>query len=141
MRKRIILVTAILALALMAMCACSKTSLVMNGTSDKNMTVEAEKAGKGEFAMVGSLEVVDGEQVVMTSNLEKGGILIELFGTSAEQSEEELPDVEGGDPVMTFNASGTDSISGTLPAGSYMVKATVTEKATGYVQIDVTEAK
>ena len=41
---------------------------------------------------------------------------------------------------MMFKAAATDSQSGTLAEGSYMVKATVNEKATGTVQIDVTSA-
>jgi hypothetical protein len=140
MKKRYVLIAVIMTLAMLATCSCAKDTLVMNSASEKNLTVEANKAAKGDFAMTGSLEVAEGEQVVMTQHMEKGAILIELYGAPAEQSADEIPDVEGGEPVMTLNADGEGSMSGTLPAGSYMIKVTVTEKATGTVQIDVTAA-
>ena len=140
-RKRFALIVAVLVMAMLAMNACSKNTLVMNSESEKSMTVEVTKAATGDFALTGSLEVAEGEQVVMTQNMEKGEVLIELYGTPAEQSAEEMPDIEGGEPVMKLNADGAGSMSGTLPAGSYMVKATVIKKASGTVQIDVTEAE
>lgn len=140
MKKRYLLIAAVLVAAMLAMGACNRTALVMNGTSDKSMTVEADRAAVGDFAMVGSLEVAEGEHVTITSNLEKGEIQIELYGTAAEQSAEEVPEMEG-EPAMMLKAAATDSQSGTLAAGSYMVKAIVNEKATGTVQIDVTSAE
>ena len=140
MKKWIVLLIAVLAMTMLAVSACSKTSLVMNSVSEKEMTVEVNKAAEGDFAMAGSLEVAEGEQVKMTANLEKGEVLIELYGTPAEQSSEEIPDMSDGEPVMTFNASGADTLSGTLPEGSYMVKATVSVKATGTVTLEVTDA-
>ena len=139
-KRRFVLIVAVLAIAMLAMSACNRTTLTMDSTSEKSMTVEATKAAKGDFALTGSLEVADGEQVVMTQEMEKGEILVELYGTPAEQSAEEIPDIESGEPVMQLHADGSGSMSGTLPAGSYMVKATVIEKATGTVQIDVTAA-
>ena len=140
MKKRYVLIAVIMTLAMLAMCSCAKDTLVMNSASEKNLTVEAKKAASGDFAMTGGLEVADGEQVVMTQNMEKGEIRIELYGTPAEQSIDEIPDMEEGEPVMTLNADGVGTMSGTLPEGSYMVKITVIEKATGTVQIDVTAA-
>lgn len=140
MKKRFVLLIAVLAMTMLAAGACGGPTLTMNGESEKSMTVEAKKAASGDFAMVGTLEVDDGEQVTLTADLEKGEICIELYGTPAEQSAEEVPDMEEGEPVMVFYASGTDSMSGTLEKGSYMVKATVNKKATGTVQIDVTDA-
>lgn len=139
MKKRYLLIAAILVVAMMTMGACKGTGLVMNSTSEKSMTVEADRAAAGDYAMVGSLEVAEGEQVTISSNLEKGEIQIELYGTAAEQSAEEVPEMEG-EAAMMFKAAATDSQSGTLAEGSYMVKATVNEKATGTVQIDVTSA-
>ena len=41
MKKRYLLIAAILVVAMMAMGACKRTGLVMNSTSEKSMTVEA----------------------------------------------------------------------------------------------------
>ncbi len=140
MKKRCLLIVAVLALAMLAMGACSRVTLAVTDSTEKSMSIEANRSDPGDFMMGGGLEVAEGEQVVMSGNMEKGELRIELYGVPEEQSADELPDIEGGEPVMTFNANGTSSISGTLEAGSYMIKVTTAEKATGTVQIDVTPA-
>ena len=136
-----IMLAAFLAMSMMAMCACGGSSLGITGNSEKSMTIEAKNAAQGDFVLTGSLEVTEGEQVVIASSLEKGELKIELYATPAEQSAEEMPDVEGSEPVVMSNASGTETVSATVPEGSYMVKVTSVEKATGTVQIDVTPAE
>lgn len=137
-KKTCIILAGILAMSMMALCACGGSSLGITGNSEKNMTVEAKNAAQGDFVLTGSLEVTEGEQVVIASSLEKGELKIELYATPAEQSAKELPDVEDSEPVVMSNASGTETVSATVPEGSYMVKVTSVEKATGTVQIDVT---
>jgi hypothetical protein len=98
--------------------------------------IDAKNAAVDEVVVTGSLAVTDCDQVLLTSNLEKGVIQVELYKTADEQSIDEVPDIPDEDPVMTFNANDTDSMSGTVEPGSYLVKAIVSEKATGTVKIE-----
>ena len=135
------LLVAVVAMSMMVLCSCGGSSLGITGNSEKSMTIEAKNAAQGDYVLTGGLEVTEGEQVVIASSLEKGELKIELYATPAEQSAEEMPDVEGSEPVVMSNASGTETVSATVPEGSYMVKVTSVEKATGTVQIDVTPAE
>lgn len=142
MKKTIsVLLTAVLVLSMMLMTSCGKSEFGLSENTEKLMTINAENAAKDDFFMTGTLEVADGEKVVVTSNLEKGSVKVELFATPEEQSIDEVPDVEAGEPVFMMNATGTDSQSGTMPASSLMLKATVLEKATGTVTIEVLPAE
>ena len=125
----------VMVLALM-LTGCGKSEFTMTENTGKLMSIKAENAGRDDFFMVGSLEVADGEQIVITSELAKGTIRVEIIGTPEEQSIDELPDTDG-EPTITANAHGSDQVSGTVPAGSYMLKATCLEKATGTVRIEV----
>ncbi len=60
------------------------------------------------------------------------------FGLS--ENEEEVPDTEA-EAIITANISGADGASGTVEPGSYMLRATCTEKATGTVVVEVTPAQ
>ena len=142
--KRVLtlLVITALAVGMTALTACKKSSFGLRGESVKLITVEAENAAIDDTSTSGGMQVAEGEQIVMTSALESGSVKIEIFAGPDEQSADEIPEPEG-DPVMVFNAAGTDREAGTVDAGYYFVRATVTEKATGSVQIEVlpTEAE
>ena len=139
--KRIKTLTGIIALLLAALLltACGKTEFGMAENTAKRMTIAADNADKKDFFMVGSLEVEDGEQIVVTSNLKKGSIRVELVGTPAEQSIDQLPEMNG-EATLTAELTGTDGVSGTVPAGSYLLRATCLEKASGTVEIEVQPA-
>ena len=142
MKKTIsVLLTAVLVMSMMLVTSCGKSEFGLSENTEKLMTINAENAAKDDFFMTGTLEVADGEKVVVTSNLEKGSVKVELFATPEEQSIDEVPDVEEGEPVFMMNATGTDCQSGTMPAGSLILKATVLEKATGTVTIEVLPAE
>ena len=141
MKRKFFLLAAVLAVAMLVMSACGGISLSIDSTSEKSMTINANKSDPGDYVISGSLEVAEGEQVTLAANLEKGELKVELYGVPEEQSADELPDIEGEEPVTMFNASGTNSMKVEMTEGSYMVKVTTTEKATGTVQIDVTAAK
>ena len=89
--------------------------------------------------MVGTLEVDEGEQIVISPSLKNGSIRLEFIGVPEEQSIDVLPDVDG-EAVMTADVSGSDGSSDIVPAGSYMLKASCLEKATGTVTIEVKPA-
>ena len=90
--KRIRAFTGIFALVVLTMVltACGKSEFGLTENTEKKMTITAERADKDAFFMVGSLEVSDGEQIVITSNLEKGSIRVEIVGVAEEQNIDQL---------------------------------------------------
>ena len=138
-RRRTFTVIAVLVLFALTLTACGKSVFGMTENTGKQMTISAEKADKDAFFVTGSLEVADGEQIVVTSNLTKGAIRVEIVAVPEEQSIDTFPDFDG-EAIITANVSGTDSTTGTVPAGDYLLRATCLEKATGTVKIEVTPA-
>ena len=137
--KRMTSFTMIIALVLsmLVLTACGKSEFGLSENTEKKMTITAENADKDSFFMVGSLEVADGEQIAITSNLTKGSIRVEIVGTPEEQSIDQIPDMNA-EATLAADLKGTDSVSGTVEAGTYMLKATCLEKATGTVLVEVT---
>lgn len=137
--KRMTSFTMIIALVLsmLVLTACGKSEFGLSENTEKKMTITAENADKDSFFMVGSLEVADGEQIAITSNLTKGSVRVEIVGTPEEQSIDQIPDMNA-EATLTADLKGTDSVSGTVEAGTYMLKATCLEKATGTVLVEVT---
>ena len=129
----------ILTLLMLMLTACGKPEFGVTENTGKQMTVTARNAGKDGFAMVGSLEAEEGEQIEISSDLSKGSIRIEIIGVPEDQSMDQLPDIDG-EPIITAEVKGTDAAAGTVPAGTYTLKATCLEKATGTVQIAVKPA-
>lgn len=138
-RRNGVAVFLLLTLVVFTLTACGRTAFGVTENTGKRMTITAERADKDDFFMLGTLEVDEGERVEITANLTKGAIRVELIGTPAEQSIDELPDMDG-EPQLTAELDTTESASGTLPAGEYMLKATCLEKASGTVQIEAKSA-
>lgn len=124
---------------MLTLTACGKSEFGVSENTGKRMTLTAQNAAKGAFLMAGSLDVADGEQLVITSRLTKGSVRVEIVGESEEQSIDKLPDMNS-EAVLTANLKSGDSISGTVTAGSYMLRATCLERASGAVQIEVQPA-
>lgn len=140
MKRTTILITAVV-LVLLTLTACGKREFGgMADSSGKMFTVTAERADKGAFFMSGALEVEEDEQITFTSNLKKGSIEIVLVREQEEQSIEELPNFDDAESYK-YEFSSTDSASDLIPAGTYLVKASCLEKATGTVQIEVKPAE
>ena len=139
--KKIISIIAIAALAvsMFAMTSCSKHEFSGQTDGDKNMTINAVKADKGDFFLSGSLEVEEGEQIVIDTNLEAGEITLEFISAEGMDNPDEVPDVEG-EATYTAYLSGTNQQAVSFGAGSFMIKPTVTEKATGTIDITVEPA-
>ena len=129
----------LLAFAALLLAGCGSSTFAVTENTEKRMTITAERAAKGDFFMVGTLEVAEGEKIVITSELTKGSIRVEIIGTPEEQSIDKLPETDGA-PIITANLDSGDMTSGTVPAGNYLMKATCLEKATGAVVIEVVPA-
>ena len=140
--KRIIsiIVVAVLAVSMLAMTSCGKKEFSGSVEDDKNMTITAVKADAGDYFATGSLVVEEGEQVTIDTDLESGAITVEFLGSSEEQSAEELPEMDG-EATYTAFLEGTNTQSVSFGAGTFMIKPTVTEKATGTVKITVQPAQ
>ena len=136
--KKIYALILLVMLALM-LTACGKSEFGLSENTSKQMMITAENASRDAFFMVGSLEVEDGEQVVISSSLKKGRVRVEIVKMPEEQSIDKLPDLNA-EPIITADVSSTDEISDAVSAGTYLLKATCLEKATGTVQVAVKPA-
>ena len=125
----------ILVLLALACTGCGKSEFGATENEEHKMTITAENADKDAFFISGSLETEDGDEIVISASLTKGSIRVEILA-SPQQGMDEFPEPDET-PIMTVNVSSSDKHSGTVPAGSYLVKATCLEKATGTVRIEV----
>ena len=139
--KRFISIIAIMAMALsmLAMTSCAKEEFSGNVESDKSMTINAVKADKGDYFVTGSLVVEEDEQITFNTNLESGAVTVELISSGDDENIEELPELDG-EATYTAYLDGTNTESASFGAGTFMIKATVTEKATGTIEIKVEPA-
>lgn len=129
----------ILLLTAALLTACGRSEFGVTEYTGKRMTITAVNAAQDSFFMTGSLAVAEGEQVVISSQLTKGKVLVELVEVPEEQGIDSLPQINGM-PVLTANVGPAEEASGTVPAGSYLLKATCNEKANGSVLVEVTPA-
>lgn len=129
----------VLTLLVLILTACGKAEFGVTENTGKLITITADRADKDAFFMVGSLEVADGEQIIITSELTKGSIRVEIVEALEEQNTNKLPEMDA-EVIISANVTRNDGASGTVPSGSYLLKANCLEKATGTVQIEVKPA-
>ena len=136
--KKLMSVVAVIVLAasMLTLVSCGKSELTGEVIDEKSMTVTASKADTGDYFVTGSLEFEEGEQLRIEPNLESGEMTIEFINGEGMDNPDELPELDG-DAQYTAFISGTNSQTVSMPSGTYMVKVTVTEKATGDVAINV----
>ena len=139
--KRFISIVALVMMmvSMIAMTSCGKSEFGGESVDDKHMTINAVKADKGDYFVTGTLVVDEGEQIAIDTDLEAGEITVEFIGAEGNENIDELPDTDA-EAIYTAYLSGTDSQSVSFGAGSFMIKPTVTEKATGTVNITVQPA-
>ncbi len=135
--KKFTVLAVILALVLCALTltACEKSEFGLIASTEKHMTINARNAEKDDTFMLGTLEAGEGEQVTIVADLKSGSIRVELVAAEMQDGGQ-LPETDG-DAIITANLVRDESATGTLPAGSYLLRATCLEKATGTVEIDV----
>ena len=141
--KRIVLtiLTAIITATLIFASACSRSEFgVADGNTEKTMIVQAMNADQGDYFVTGTLEVGEKEQIVVSAELEKGTITFEFISNAGMDDIEEVPDIENLEAAYSTEVSGQDSVNVEIDPGSYLVRATVAEKASGAVQIEVLKA-
>ena len=126
--------------AALMLTACGTSEFGMTENTEKRMVITAERAAKDDFFLVGSLTVDEGEQITISSDLEKGSVRVEIFRWGEEQDADTLPET-GGEATLTANLHAADGTSGTVEPGNYSLKAVCLEKATGTVTIEVVPAE
>lgn len=129
----------VLALLTLALTACGKPMFGLTDNTEKHMTVTAERADAGSFFVGGTLEVAEGEQIVISAAMTKGSVRLEIVAVPEEQSIDTFPDMDG-EAIITAIFESSESASGTLAAGNYLVRATSLAKATGTIEIEVKPA-
>ena len=136
--KKLLSIMAVMVLtaSMLTMVSCGKTELSGEMVDDKSMTVTASKADSGDYFVTGSMEFEEGEQLSIEPNLESGEMTIEFISAEGMDDPEELPELDGNAQYTAF-ISGSNAQKVSMPSGSYMVKVTVTDKATGTVTINV----
>jgi D-alanyl-D-alanine carboxypeptidase len=135
-----VLMTFVLLLSAFNLTACSSSEFGGEVVDEKNMTITAENADKEDSFMVGSLKVDQGEEFVIGSALEKGSITISLILAPEDQNIDELPDLDV-EPVITTEVFDNTTQYFAADPGDYYVKAEVTDKATGTINIAVQTAE
>ena len=133
-----IIITVLVFLMLM-LAACGKSEFGVTENTGKKITITAQNAVKDAFFMVGSLDVADMEQIVITSGLTKGSVRVEIVEAPDDQSIDVFP-VTDGEAIITANLQNGESASGTVAAGRYLLRATCLERATGTILIEVKPA-
>ena len=129
----------VLAASMLAMVSCGKSELTGETIDDKSMTITASRADTRDFFATGSLVFEEGEQLSIEPNLESGEMTIEFISAEGMDNPDELPELDGEAQYTAF-ISGTNAQKVSMPSGSYMIKVTVTDKATGSVAINVVGA-
>ena len=125
-----IMIAAMLVMSMIAMTACSGGSLTADASDEKTMIITADKATEEHQVTVGTLKIDEGEQVTASADLEEGELKIELFEQAADQSIDELPELDG-EAIVTAILKDNESMTATLPAGDYTARITPNKKTTG----------
>ena len=129
----------LMALLVQTLTSCGRSEFGVTENTGKRITITAEKADKDAFLMVGALEAADGEQIVIASDLAKGSVKVEILRAPEEQQDDQSLAIDD-EPILMANVSRTDTAAGGVTAGSYLLRATCIEKATGTIQVEVTPA-
>lgn len=135
-KKSIFISLMILTLAMFVMVSCGGgTTLSADVQGEDHIVITADKAADGDFLQTGSLVVGADQQITIDSQLDPGAIQLEFISTEGMDDIEEIP--EGSEALYTAAVNGIESQAVSFGEGEYMVRVTVTEKATGTVDIVV----
>lgn len=138
MKKNSIFVSLmILALAMFVMVSCGGgTTLSADVQGEDHIVITADKAAEGDFLQTGSLIVGADQQIVIDSQLDPGAIQLDFISGEGLDDIEGVPE-EPDSVAYTANVSGVESQAVSFGEGEFMVRVTVTEKASGTVDITV----
>ena len=135
---KVIFAAAVAAFVLI-MAGCGKveetsSEMSLNMSNEKNAVITLDKSSKDLAATSGTFVVDDGEQLLVEPALTGDSKILISFIASPDEGIDQLPDVEG-DSVLDLEVDGTDSFNCYVDPGSYMLKVTVLNEATGTVTL------
>ena len=134
-----LIVVTVFAMA-MFMTSCQSSDFGIVNNDDNSLSITSENAGDDMSSTSGNLEVTDEDEIVVTPALESGEITIEFLDASGLDDPEEVPDVDSLEAMATVTVSGNEETVVGVKAGSYLVRATGGDKATGTVDVKVRTA-
>ena len=133
MKKKTLLLSAIVVSFLMILSGCGESSvfgILVN--DDLNIEITAENASEGMTGSTGTLSVEEGDSVLIEPAFEEGVVLVEFFPFNGNEEEAEVEELmPEGEPEFEVNVTGSEPIACEVAAGEYLVTATVKEKANG----------
>lgn len=129
------LMASVVLLLVMACGRTEKSEFTAFRAGEKILLVSAENAEKGVSLTTDPIRIEKGELVDISADLEGGEIRIEMIRVPEGLDTGNTADPEEGGTVMKADLHKTDRASGTVEEGTYFVKATCLEKATGQIQI------
>ena len=128
-----------LILMTMALTACGKSEFSAVTESEKRIKITAENTEKDASLTAGFLEVAEKEQVVISGDLSKGSVRVEVIKAPEGATLEQLNSL-GGEAAIAANVVKAEGFNGPVAAGRYFVKAVCLEKAAGTINIEVKPA-
>ena len=146
MKKFFVIIAAVLCMMLL-LTGCGDTGVSMVTAEDGlSSTITFKKANKGDFVMGGSLEVGEGQKIVIDQDIKEGGSATARFINTAELDEagedasaedlEKATDPENYTIEDYLEGSGRDEYS--IEPGSYNIRIDVkNKKTTGTVTVTV----
>ncbi len=136
-KKSIFICLMILTLALSLMVSCGGgVTLSADVQGEDHIVITADKAADGDFLQTGSLVVGADQQIIIDSQLDPGAIRLDFISGEGLDDMEGVPE-EPDSVAYTANVSGVESQAVSFGEGEFMVRVTVTEKASGTVDITV----
>lgn len=142
MKKALFVITVALALMpVLAGCGAAGDFSLLIG-EDNTAQITAVNADEDDFAAAGALVVDEGDMVVIEPAMEEDAeINIKLIPESdagIEASAEELEeDISPENAVLDVNINGTGTTEAGMPAGEYLIHATVVKAGSGTIAIRV----
>ncbi len=131
MKRTVVPALAILLALSILLTGCAKSSWKVINT-DNGITLTVENAGKDAEYALGTLQVEEGEEIVLSADLTKGTIRVQVFAADKQG--------ESGEVLLTADLRSTEKANGTMPAGQYLLKAVCLEEATGSVRAEARPA-
>lgn len=137
MNKRIYLTLGLFAIMVMMFAGCGKSNFAVAINEDLNAQITAENASADSTGTAGTLTVKEGDMVIIEQELEEGTINVQFFSfEGADDIDADADDLMAqGEPAFETDVAEGESLEVEVPAGDYMITATVKEKATGTVII------
>ena len=140
-KRTLILIIAIIACAVL-LTGCKKSNFALRINEDNTAVIEAVRASEGSFGGAGSLEVAEGQKLVIESKLgKKGEISLKFIGEAIPGPDAEakqlIETVTSEEAVLEVTLKGDETAEYEIAPGVYFLSGKVLSKANGTVQISV----